>query len=286
MKDVSFDETRQGFWEEGIGRNLSCYDNTSRVMDLTRKTRFKSPFNHRICWMTFRAVILSSRWPYWEWNWKSASSGPRSAEIYMHVVWIKVIPPKINAIFVPNKAGQIFLPYNYAVSELMPRLYLGKANLELCLKMFVCFDHHFHLRHVCFSWLPSTFGPCHFSTPLLAERREKAKNKNKINPSQVIKFHRLVVISVPFNGRERRRWGTGLSLNKDIYERWQFSNISILDKALSVTQRNVTKLEESAANVYFIRTCPISNDHLTVLGLLALLIGSWHCVCMDQSKEL
>lgn len=181
-----------------------------------------------------------------------------------------------NTIFVPNKAGQIFLHYDFAVPELMPRLYLGKANLESCLKMFVCFDHHFHLRPVCFSWLPSTFGPC----------QKEGKRKKKTTPSQVIKFHRLVAISVPFSGRERRRWGTSLSLKEDIYERWQFSNISILDKALSVTQRNVTKLEESAANVYFIRTCPISNDHLTVLGLLALLIGSWRCVCMDQSKEL
>lgn len=36
-----------------------------------------------------------------------------------------------------------------------------------------------------------------------------------------------------------------------------------------MTQRSVAKLEESAANIYFIRTCPIFSDRLTVWGLLA-----------------
>lgn len=42
-----------------------------------------------------------------------------------------------------------------------------------------------------------------------------------------------------------------------------------MDKAAPVTQRSVAKLEESAANIYFIRTCPVFSDRLTGWGLLA-----------------
>lgn len=60
--------------------------------------------------------------------------------------------------------------------------------------------------------------------------------------------------------------GRKASLKADVYGRWQFANISILDKPELVTQRCVAKLEESAANMYFIRACPISIGPLTVLG--------------------
>lgn len=39
-----------------------------------------------------------------------------------------------------------------------------------------------------------------------------------------------------------------------------------MDKPELVTQRCAAKLEESAANMYFIRPCPISTDPLMVLG--------------------
>lgn len=62
-----------------------------------------------------------------------------------------------------------------------------------------------------------------------------------------------------------KRWREKVSLTADIYERWQFANISILDKPALVTQRCAAKLEESAANTNFIRLCPISIDALLLL---------------------
>ena len=58
-----------------------------------------------------------------------------------------------------------------------------------------------------------------------------------------------------------------------------------MDKPVLVTRRSAAKSDESAANIYFIRTCPVSTDGLIVWGeqatvglMCCLLSASLHGV--------
>lgn len=97
--------------------------------------------------------------------------------------------------------------------------------------------------------------------------------------SQAMKFLRLGAHQVHF---KEKGWGEWVSVKADIYERWQFANISILDKPAPVARRSAAKLDESAANIYFIRTCPISTDGLIVWGERAT-VGLLRLVTLSPS---
>lgn len=109
------------------------------------------------------------------------------------------------------------------------------------------------------------------------------------HPSQAMKFLRLGASQVHF---KEKCWREKVSLKADIYERWQFANISILDKAVPVTQRSAAKLDESAANIYFIRTCPVSADGLIVWGerasvglILPVTLSQFAWICPKRSNK-